>query len=138
MKHKRSILIPLLLIGSTLGFVSSCGDEPDTPTPDDGKKYPVDNGEVVINDNELLGSKQTDDNYRVFYEIFTGSFSDGNGDKTGDLRGIINRLDYLNDGNPDSGKSLGVEGIWLTPIFSSPTYHKYNVNNFFLYNYTFI
>ncbi|MGM9858762.1 MAG: alpha-amylase family glycosyl hydrolase [Bacilli bacterium] len=131
MKNKSSILIPLLLLGSTLGFVSSCGDEEDTPTPDDGKKYPVDNGEVVINDSELLGSKQTDDNYRVFYEIFPGSFSDGNGDKTGDLRGIINRLDYLNDGDPDSGKSLGIEGIWLTPIFTSPTYHKYNVSNYY-------
>ena len=38
---------------------------------------------------------------RVFYEIFVGSFSDSDGDGTGDLRGIINRMDYLNDGDPD-------------------------------------
>ena len=58
-----------------------------------------------------------ENNSRVFYEIFVGSFSDSNGDGIGDLRGIINRLDYLNDGNPASETSLGVEGIWLTPIF---------------------
>ena len=47
-----------------------------------------------------------DSNYRVFYEIFVGSFSDSDGDGTGDLRGIINRMDYLNDGNINSGESL--------------------------------
>ena len=53
----------------------------------------------------------TKNNSRVFYEIFVGSFSDSDGDGTGDLRGIINRMDYLNDGNPGSGNSLGIEGI---------------------------
>ena len=59
-----------------------------------------------------------DDNYRTFYQIFVGSFSDSNGDGFGDLRGIINRFDYLNDGNMNSETSLGVQGIWLSP--SSP------------------
>lgn len=72
-----------------------------------------------------------DDNYRVFYEIFTGSFSDSDGDGIGDLRGIINRMDYLNDGNINSGESLGIQGIWLTPIFSSPSYHKYDVIDYY-------
>ena len=71
------------------------------------------------------------DNHRVFYEIFVGSFSDSDGDGTGDLRGVINRMDYLNDGDPASGKSLGVEGIWLTPIFASRSYHKYNVSDYY-------
>ena len=72
-----------------------------------------------------------ENNNRVFYEIFVGSFSDSNGDGTGDLRGIINRMDYLNDGDPSSGKSLGIEGIWLTPIFLSPSYHKYDVTDYY-------
>jgi len=71
------------------------------------------------------------DNNRVFYEIFVGSFSDSDGDGIGDLRGIINRMDYLNDGDPASGKSLGVEGIWLTPIFESPSYHKYDITDYY-------
>ena len=62
---------------------------------------------------------EMENNSRVFYEIFVGSYSDSNGDGIGDLRGIINRMDYLNDGDPQSGKSLGVEGIWLTPVFLS-------------------
>ena len=73
----------------------------------------------------------TQDNNRVFYEIFVGSFSDSDGDGTGDLRGIINRMDYLNDGDPASGKSLGIEGIWLTPVFESPSYHKYDVTDYY-------
>ena len=67
----------------------------------------------------------------VFYEIFVGSFSDSDGDGVGDLRGIINRMDYLNDGDPQSGLSLGVEGLWLTPIFRSPSYHKYDVTDYY-------
>ena len=73
----------------------------------------------------------TEDNYRVFYQIFVGSFSDSNNDGIGDLRGIINRFDYLNDGNMNSTKSLGVQGIWLSPIFTSPTYHKYDVKDYY-------
>lgn len=87
--------------------------------------------EYVVSEPLLLGSSAAPDNAVVFYEIFVGSFSDSNGDGIGDLRGIINRFDYLNDGDPDSGKSLGVEGIWLTPIFSSPSYHKYDVADYY-------
>ena len=72
-----------------------------------------------------------ENNHRVFYEIFVGSFSDSDGDGIGDLRGIINRMDYLNDGNPESGNSLGVEGLWLTPVFLSPSYHKYDVTDYY-------
>lgn len=74
---------------------------------------------------------ETNDNYRVFYQIFVGSFSDSDGDGTGDLRGIINRMDYLNDGNVLSEDSLGVQGIWLSPIFTSPSYHKYDATNYY-------
>jgi oligo-1,6-glucosidase len=48
----------------------------------------------------------------VVYQIYPRSFQDSNGDGVGDLRGIINRLDYIKD--------LGVDIIWLNPIYSSP------------------
>ena len=67
----------------------------------------------------------------IVYQIYPRSFQDTDGDGIGDLRGIINRLDYLNDGDDNSGLSLGVEGIWLTPIFVSPSYHKYDVTNYY-------
>lgn len=96
------------------------------------KQYPkAESGECIVNDIVFSGDGTVPDNNRVFYEIFVGSFSDSNGDGVGDLRGIINRMDYLNDGNPQSGLSLGVEGIWLTPIFLSPSYHKYDVTDFY-------
>src|SRR5258706_12663418 len=55
----------------------------------------------------------------VFYEIYVRSFQDTNGDGVGDLPGIIERLDYLNDGTPES---LGVDALWLTPINPSPMF----------------
>ena len=53
----------------------------------------------------------------VVYQIYPRSFQDSNGDGVGDLEGVIQRLDYLNDGTP---ASLGVDAIWLSPIYPSP------------------
>jgi alpha-glucosidase len=53
----------------------------------------------------------------VIYHVYPRSFADSDGDGVGDLRGIVERLDYLNDGTADS---LGVSAIWLSPIYLSP------------------
>jgi len=66
---------------------------------------------------------------RNYYQIFTGSFYDSDGDGIGDLQGIVHQLDYLN--NPTGRDTLGVQGIWLTPIHPSPTYHKYDVLDYY-------
>ena len=71
-----------------------------------------------------------DDNYRTYYEIFVGSFYDSDGDGTGDLNGVRQKLDYLNDGVDKTDTDLGFTGIWLMPIMPSPTYHKYDVANY--------
>ena len=73
---------------------------------------------------------QSTDNYRNFYQIFVNSFCDSNGDSVGDIPGIISKLDYLNDGEPEKGDDLGIDGIWLTPIAKSSSYHKYNVEDY--------
>ena len=60
-------------------------------------------------------SFQTNPNWwknAVIYEIYPRSFQDSNGDGIGDLNGITSRLDYL--------QALGVNAIWLTPIYPSP------------------
>jgi glycosidase len=67
---------------------------------------------------------------RTFYEAFVRSFADSNGDGTGDLRGLISRLDYLNDGNPATTSDLGITGLWLMPILPSPSYHGYDVTDY--------
>jgi alpha-amylase len=63
----------------------------------------------------------------VFYQVFVRSFQDSNGDGVGDLRGLIDRLDYLNDGDPATTTDLGVDALWLMPVFESPSYHGYDV-----------
>src|SRR5687767_7529715 len=63
----------------------------------------------------------------VFYEVFVRSFADSDGDGVGDLRGLTERLDVLNDGDPERGDDLGVEALWLMPAFESPSYHGYDV-----------
>jgi len=66
-------------------------------------------------------------NETVFYEIFVRSFYDSDGDGIGDFNGLTEKLDYLNDGDPDTDTDLGITGIWLMPIHQSPTYHGYDV-----------
>jgi alpha-amylase len=70
----------------------------------------------------------------VFYEIFVRSFYDSNGDGIGDFNGITEKLDYLNDGDPNTTTDLGVTGIWLMPIFPSPSYHGYDVTDYYAVN----
>ena len=48
----------------------------------------------------------------VIYQIYPRSFRDSNGDGIGDIKGIIEKLDYL--------KILGIDVIWLSPIYKSP------------------
>lgn len=72
-----------------------------------------------------------DDNYRNYYEIFLYSFCDSNNDGIGDINGLISKLDYLNDGDDSTDTDLGINGIWLMPIMPSPSYHKYDVINYY-------
>lgn len=70
----------------------------------------------------------------VFYEVFVRSFKDSNGDGIGDLKGLISKLDYLNDGNPATHQDLGVDALWLMPIFKSPSYHGYDTTDYRVIN----
>ena len=58
-----------------------------------------------------------------FYQIWTRSFYDGNGDGIGDLYGVYEKLDYV--------KSLGVDGIWFSPLYPSPNAdYGYDVSDY--------
>lgn len=52
----------------------------------------------------------------AFYQIYPRSFMDSNGDGIGDLRGVIDKLDYIKGGD----KSLGIDAIWFSPFYPSP------------------
>lgn len=70
------------------------------------------------NNPELL-----EDNVRNWYEIFVYSYCDSDGDRIGDLRGATEKLGYIRD--------MGFTGIWLMPIMPSPSYHKYDVTDYY-------
>ena len=59
----------------------------------------------------------------VYYSLFVRSFADSDGDGTGDFDGITEQLDYLYD--------LGIRGLWLLPVFPSPSYHGYDVDDYY-------
>ena len=136
MKRIFSLLLTLAMLLGLAGCVTPPAPTTTAPTEpvqmDISGKYPLDKtrNEAILNDFGTITAANSG-NARVYYQIFVGSFSDSNGDGLGDLRGIINRFDYLNDGDPNSGMSLGIEGIWLSPIFTSPTYHKYDCNDYY-------
>ena len=147
MKKRKITSSILCVLFAFLLLFSACGKTPSTGGPEGesesggavdvtydytGKYVLAENGEAVMKtDVSNFSEIPKENNNRVFYEIFVGSFSDSDGDGIGDLRGIISRMDYLNDGDPASGLSLGVDGIWLTPIFKSPSYHKYNITDYY-------
>lgn len=59
----------------------------------------------------------------VGYQVFIASFADSNGDGMGDLRGVIEKLDYFEE--------LGVDTLWLTPFQQSNSYHGYDIMDYF-------
>ncbi|MBQ3285307.1 MAG: alpha amylase [Ruminococcus sp.] len=108
MKKFLSLLLAVCMIASLL---AACG----------GSSDPVDNNKA----------EASTDKYRSFYQVWIGSFCDSDGNKTGDLQGLISKLDYINDGDPNAGDDLGADGIWLSPMMPSTTYHKYNVRDYY-------
>ena len=67
----------------------------------------------------------------VFYVMLVRSFYDANGDGNGDLQGVIDKLDYLNDGDPGTDTDLGVNALWLLPVYASPAYHGYAAEDYY-------
>lgn len=96
-----------LLLSSCCLILSSCGEGPSS---------------TQVQPSSQAREPDEDDNYRSYYQIFVGAFADSNGDGVGDLKGIEDKLDYISD--------LGFRGIWLSPIFKSPSYHKYNTEDY--------
>ncbi|MEG6614567.1 alpha-amylase family glycosyl hydrolase [Pseudoclostridium thermosuccinogenes] len=70
-----------------------------------------------------------DSKYGIYYEIFVRSFADSDGDGIGDFKGLTRQLDYLKDDSSD--EDLNVDGIWLMPVNASPSYHKYDVTDYY-------
>jgi alpha-amylase len=65
------------------------------------------------------------------YEVFVRSFADSDGDGIGDLNGLTARLDYVNDGDSTTTTDLGASCLWLMPVAESPSYHGYDVSDYY-------
>lgn len=137
---KRHLLIYLLAL---LLLIACQETKPPTPTPAADAPTAVPTETAVPTSSPVPIPSATPDpltqgtngypwwNDIVFYEIFVRSFYDSDGDGIGDLNGVIEKLDYLNDGDPTTTNDLGVTGIWLMPIMVSPSYHGYDVTDYF-------
>lgn len=110
-------ILAALLLGSLAVTFTGCGNK------QDGTEIAVEN----VNQKELT---MIDDNYRTWYEVFVYSFYDSDGDGVGDLKGLTEKLDYINDGDDATDTDLGCNGIWLMPVMPSTTYHKYDVTDY--------
>lgn len=98
--NPKYYIYPFILLA--LLIVSSC----QTAT----KPAQTNTNQTQTSTNEIPGRKWWKE--AVVYQIYPRSFKDSNGDGIGDLRGIIEKLDYI--------KSLGVDAVWLNPIYESP------------------
>lgn len=127
----------LLLLSFLLLVIVACGGggggETTTTPPDTGGG--VDGSNVPSLPSRPAEVAEHWWNQSVFYEVFVRSYADSSagalaGDGIGDFTGLIERLDYLNDGNPNTSDDLGVTAIWLMPIAESPSYHGYDVTDY--------
>jgi glycosidase len=136
---KRFAFLAMALSLTVLLFLAACGDEtaeaeptpaPDTVVPE--PKTEPDSPPIVESVALYQGTGNMPWwNDAVFYEVFVRSFNDSDGDGVGDINGLIEKLDYLNDGDPESTDDLGVTGLWLMPVMESPSYHGYDVVDYF-------
>lgn len=112
----KKIVALVLLVSLLFGCAPLTPAPPATPTAD-----PVQTAERPAETESTPWWKDA-----VFYEIFVRSFNDSDGDGIGDFNGITQKLDYLQE--------LGINAIWLMPIHPSPSYHGYDILNYYTVN----
>ena len=141
--QKSRILYSLTITGLTVALLTGCTGEENinggslsSPIVSALPASPAQSPEAAVQSSSpahtatITGSTVDEQPSTVFYEIFVRSFYDSNGDGIGDLQGITEKLDYLNDGDPSTHDDLGIGGIWLMPVNPSPSYHGYDVTDY--------
>ncbi|WP_026665721.1 alpha-amylase family glycosyl hydrolase [Butyrivibrio sp. FC2001] len=131
---KRRFLAGILAGMAICCTVAGCGKKAAEPVDNKAEEAVEEKEEKKTEEAKTEESKiygdPIDDVYRTTYEIFVYSFYDSDGDGIGDLQGVIDKLDYINDGDPNTNDDLGCNQIWLMPICPSTTYHKYDVTDY--------
>ncbi len=117
----KKILLVLMVITSVL-VMAGCKESAEPVCTDDQTLI-----ENVCVDNEVIPDaidfSEIYPNTGTYYELFVRSFADSDGDGVGDFNGITDKLGYLKD--------LGINALWLMPIHPSPTYHGYDVIDYY-------
>jgi alpha-amylase len=98
-----------------LGTIATLGCRPSSPPPD----LPPDSSSAAVPSTPPYAWTRG----AVCYEVFVRSFSDSDGDGIGDFRGLTAKLGYISD--------LGASCIWLMPVAESPSYHGYDVSDYY-------
>ena len=128
---KKQLLFPfvsvLTIVASSCSpLASSCNDMWCDVSEDNASSSayvpPVVEMQIDTNDNYVLENVDNADG-SLSYELFVRSFYDADGDGIGDFKGVEAKLPYL--------ASLGISNIWLMPIHPSPTYHGYDVIDYY-------
>ena len=118
--------------GNVSNYTTSSGKQVvNNPTLEPGTngKYRSTDDTSLLTKDEYTSGVATSTSFKedrpgVGYQIFVPSYADSDGDGFGDLRGIINKLDYIKN-------DVGAEVLWLTPIQESNSYHGYDVTDYY-------
>src|ERR1044071_9045167 len=94
--RKKTLQFLVAILTVSVSFLLSCKSPAKKQTP-----------EETVATTEKKWWKEA-----VVYQVYPRSFKDSDGDGVGDLKGIISKLDYI--------KSLGIDAVWLNPIYTSP------------------
>lgn len=112
---------------------SESGDDGESPESLDVAEKELESAEESVENTDVIVSEYYDES-GVWYEIFVRGYADSDGDGIGDFKGISDNLDFLNDGDDSNDDDLGINGIWLMPINPSPSYHGYDVTDYYEVN----
>lgn len=111
--NKHLHLLSLLWLSMLMAFMTACSDDKNITEPAPEPEPPIE-GQWTA----LTASPDTWDETKradISYQLLVYSFADSDGDGYGDLNGVTQKLDYLNQ--------LGVKALWLSPIHPCMSYH---------------
>lgn len=133
---KKTIISIFILatLGLTFFLYNVNASKPKAPK---NVSYEID--KTTINPGQQLDNSKDWYKDAIFYHLWVKAFNDGKyEDGIGDIPGIIKKLDYLNDGNPNTNTDLGITAIWLSPIFEcgykGENMHGYDTTDYFNIN----
>ncbi len=111
-----------LFLALSVLVLSSCGRS-DPYAGDEGQKVKL---KKDTHSNYVFDSESTNESGSMSYEIFVRSFYDSDGNGVGDLNGVTAKLPYLQE--------MGIKTVWLMPIHPSPSYHGYDIKDYYNVN----